>query len=187
MFRPIALAAALAASAGPAAAEATHWKSVSGWDISFYSSDQGCSAYTVFEGGLTFYLGLATDTDGIYLSILMTNPDWQSIGDGKTYNVAVQFGRRSPWNLDMIGHSTTSGRSLTFLHDANARDAQRFVSEFMRADRMSWTYGGQSLGILSLRGSSRAFQETMACTESFLRAGGNTDPFSNGNGGDPFK
>jgi hypothetical protein len=186
MSQRLGLAAALLALATPAAADVVHWKDVSGWDISFYSSDQGCSAYTVFEGGISFYLGLATDADTIYLSIYMTSPDWHSIEDGKSYDVAVQFGRRAPWNLDMAGHADQNGTSLTFMHDATEDDAQRFVNEFMRETRMEWSYLGNSLGVLSLRGSSRAFQEAIACTESYLQATGAADPFASG-ATDPFK
>jgi hypothetical protein len=181
MLSRLAAAAALALAPLPSSAEATFWKNVAGWDVAFYDGDQGCSASTTFEGGITFYLGLASDADGVYLTIFMTNPQWASIAEGQTYDIFVRFGSRAPWNLDMNG--ATGGGGLSFLHDASAPDAQRFIDEFMDANAMEWTYKGNSLGRLSLSGSTRAFREVITCTQSYLDAAGG-DPFS---ASDPFQ
>jgi len=184
MFTRLAAVMAVLAAA-PAGADVVHWKSVGYWDISYFPSDHGCSASTAYEKGISFDIGVSTNSSGAYLIVYLYNSAWTSIEDGKSYPLTVQFGHSAPWNIDMNGQVVDGDPALSFSHDFGSKEAQNFMTEFMQANSMEWTYNGTSLGVLSLRGSSAALREAVNCTKSYLDAAGSSDPFSGSP--DPFR
>ncbi|GGH22495.1 hypothetical protein GCM10010973_07830 [Cribrihabitans marinus] len=173
---------------GEAKAEITDWKTIGWWDISFYSGSEGCSAFAAYDGGFSFFIGLAGRED-LYLEIFIANKDWRSIEEGKEYEVTAKFGNESPWNLEMTGSVDDDFRALRLYVPADSDDAGRFVQEFMRETKMRWTYEGADLGLYKLNGSRRAFKEVVACTKSYRDAvRSSSDPFSRSStGSDPFE
>lgn len=186
---PAAMAAAIilgSAASDGAQAEVTRWKTINGWDISFYSEQRGCLARTSYTEGTTFFIGFDTTGTGLLLDVTLIDNRWESIVDGTSYDIIVKFGNESPWTLNMIGRRYGESPGLAILIDAGATEARRFVDEFQRKSDMRWTYKGALLGHFTLRGSRRALDEAIACQKSYNSAVSSVaDPFA-GVKSDPF-
>lgn len=182
----LAIAGALAL-AQPAAADTILWKEVSGWDISFYPGAEGCQAFVTFEADTSFFIGFDGTENQLSLDVTLLDQKWSSLEDGKEYDITVKFGNESPWNVSMTGLILGDYPGLNILIDAGSDQAALFVEEFQRETRMEWSYQGTSLGRFTLRGSRRAFNEVIACQQSYHKAkSGQSDPFATGKKKDPF-
>ena len=171
-------------------AQATLWKEVRGWDISFYPSFEGCTALKVFDGAFSFFIGFDFSITEPTLDVTLMNDNWGSIEDGKEYEIKVYFGDETPWTLQMDGADFDGTPGLTFFVDAFDDQTRLFLDEFQRETSMEWMFGSRSLGRFSLSGSRAAFEEVLACQSSFLEAREKlNDPFAGGSGSqsnDPF-
>lgn len=168
---------ALTLSAPLAHANNIPWKNVGWWEIFYTSSLNGCAAGTTYQDGSVFLIGLGGEGE-LDLEVLLLNQSWRSIVPNQNYNVQVRFDSRAPWNLTMTGVVSDGLHGLKLRNTATSNQAHRFLTEFMRKTRMTWSYAGNSLGVLRLNGSSRAFQEVIACTRAYRGAiGRNPDPF----------
>lgn len=192
-FRQIVLptltAGFLAVSMNSAVAEAIDWKTVGGWDISFYPSSEGCQAFALFEEDTAFFIGFDNSNDQLALDITLLDERWSSIQDGKEYSVSLHFGNESPWTLEMDGVQIDDFPGLNIMIDAGSDEADLFVDEFQRETRMEWYFGNNLLGRYTLRGSRRAFDEVIACQRSYFEAlETQSDPFaaSSSKKKDPF-
>lgn len=172
------------------AAEVVPWKVVSNWDISFYDSVNGCLAYTSYEGGMSFFIGLINLDRDLVFEITLLNKTWKSIESEKEYTISARFRNETPWKLEMRGVETETLFGLTLNLAANSDEAGQIAEEFMREVSMDWTYDGKTLAYTTLRGSRVAFEEAVACAKSYRRAvQGSEDPFSTSptrNSADPF-
>ncbi|MEO0945186.1 MAG: hypothetical protein AAFY06_10145 [Pseudomonadota bacterium] len=175
----------------PANADVSPWKEVGGWDISFYPNSRGCLGMANYDSGTSFFIGFSMPDDGLLFEISLMNDDWVSIEKGKEYSITVTFGDENPWTLDMYGEKFGTLPGLQFTIDANAESSGRFVDEFKRETSMTWSFNGNSLGYMTLRGSRNAFDEVVACQRSFNEAlrSISTDPFQQGfsTTEDPFR
>jgi hypothetical protein len=178
VWQPV-LAAAFVFCGTQSVAEITPWRTVGDWDISFYPGSNACLAYATYENNLGFFIGISNLTGNLNLEVTLLNEQWKSIESGKEYGVSVVFGNEPPWNLEMIGVQTETFHGLTFAIAADSTEAGQFADEFMREVTMSWTYGGNQMAFVTLRGSKLAFDEAVACAKSFRTANqGNGDPFA---------
>jgi hypothetical protein len=173
--------AALALTAAAATADTILWKTVGGWDISFYPNSAGCQAFAEFEEGTLFFIGFdnANASGALALDITMMDRRWTSLEGGKEYSITINFGDETPWTLNMDGVVVQDMPGLNIMIDASSDEAGLFIDEFQRETRMAWAYGNASLGRYTLRGSRRAFDEVFACQRSYLEAlASQSDPFT---------
>ncbi len=156
--------------------QAVFWRNVGNWGIYVDRGiGDGCYASTNYRDGLHIRVGYNPNLNGLF--ILMSNSSWRSMEVGDIYNISFVFSRRDSWNGNM--EVKVFGNGEKYLVMNNAREG--FVSDFMRKRSVDVRYQGRSLGYLSLRGSSRAFQETTNCQYAMGRGGGSgSDPFSSG-------
>lgn len=182
------LAACLAIAGSGVAAEAIDWKTVRGWDISFYPGSAGCQAFAQFEEGSAFFIGFDNTDNILALDVTLLDEKWGSIEDGKEYSIVLHFGNETPWTLSMNGVVFEGYPGLNIMIDAGSDEASLFVDEFQRETSMAWKFGNATLGRYTLRGSRLAFDEVIACQRSYLDAmSSNSDPFSSGGkSSDPF-
>lgn len=186
---PILTAGFLAAGPTGAAADTIDWKTVGGWDISFYPGSEGCQAFALFEEDTAFFIGFDNTGGVLALDVTLLDERWSSIQDGKEYSVTLHFGNETPWTLEMDGVQLDGYPGLNIMIDAGSDEADLFVDEFQRETRMEWSFGGSRLGRYTLRGSRRAFDEVIACQRSYFEAlETQTDPFATSGTGktDPF-
>lgn len=186
-FRPIAIAGFFVLGHGlglffgtnTAQAETIDWKTVGGWDISFYPASEGCQAFALFEEDTAFFIGFDNTDNTLALDVTLLDQRWSSIEDGKEYAVKLHFGNETPWTLNMDGVQLDGYPGLNILIDASSDEADLFIDEFQRETRMEWSYEGNRLGRYTLRGSRRAFDEVIACQKSYFEAvQTQSDPFS---------
>jgi hypothetical protein len=178
-FLPIATAGLMTAGVNGATADTIDWKTVGGWDISFYPSAEGCQAFALFEEDTAFFIGFDNTENTLALDVTLLDERWSSIEDGKEYSVKVHFGNETPWTLEMDGVKTDDYPGLNIMIDASSDEADLFIDEFQRETRMEWSFDGNQLGRYTLRGSRRAFDEVIACQRSYFEAlNSSSDPFS---------
>jgi len=184
----------VALSVNGAVAQTIDWKTVGGWDISFYPNSEGCQAFALFEENTAFFIGFDNTDDVLALDVTLLDQRWESLQDGKEYSVTLNFGDETPWTLEMDGVKTDDYPGLNIMIDASSDEADLFIDEFQRETRMVWKFQGAELGRYTLRGSRRAFDEVIACQRSYFEALGasqGSDPFatsgkSKGKSKDPF-
>ena len=188
-FLPILGAGFIALGVNGAVAQTVDWKTVGGWDIAFYPSAEGCQAFALFEEDTAFFIGFDNTGGILAVDVTLLDERWQSIQEDKEYSVTLNFGDETPWTLEMDGVQVDGFPGLNIMIDANSDEADLFIREFQRETRMKWSYEGTLLGKYTLRGSSRAFDEVIACQRSYLDAiGSQSDPFAAASGKktDPF-
>jgi hypothetical protein len=171
----------LALSVNGAVAQTIDWKTIGGWDISFYPNSEGCQAFALFEEDTAFFIGFDNTDNILALDVTLLDQRWESIQDGKDYSVTLNFGDETPWTLEMGGIQTDGYPGLNIMIDASSDEADLFIDEFQRETRMVWSFQGSELGRYTLRGSRRAFDEVIACQRSYLDALGasqSSDPFA---------
>lgn len=186
---PLAAAGLIAVATAPANADTIDWKTVGGWDISFYPGSQGCQAFALFEEDTAFFIGFDNNEDFLTLDVTLLDERWGSIEDGKEYSIEVKFGDESPWSLEMDGVQLDDYPGLNIHIDASSDEADLFIEEFQRETRMEWSFDGNLLGRFTLRGSRKAFDEVIACQRSYFEAlSTQADPFAASSSGksDPF-
>ncbi|KAE9629942.1 hypothetical protein [Parasedimentitalea maritima] len=167
------------------AADTIDWKTVGGWDVSFYPSSEGCQAFALFEEDTAFFIGFDNTGGNLSLDITLLDNRWRSIENGSEYSITAKFGNESPWTLAMDGIQVDGFPGLNMLIDANSDQAGLFIDEFQRKGSMTWSFGNSPLGRYTLRGSRKAFNEVVACQRSYLEAlNGSSDPFATS---DPFR
>lgn len=184
------ICAAICLTAATARAETVDWKSVGGWDISFYPGSEGCQAFALFEKNTAFFIGFDNNNEQLTLDVTLLDERWGSIENEKEYSIKVKFGNESPWTLEMDGVVMDGYPGLNIMIDAESDEAALFIDEFQRETSMDWTYGNTTLGRYTLRGSRVAFDEVIACQKSYFEAlSSQADPFAaseSGSTSDPF-
>lgn len=176
--------ALLATPVNAVEAEIAEWGEVRGWAIGVdFTVGNGCFISTDFEDGTRFRLGFDNTNDAVF--IVVGNPNWQSIEDGKEYDIKVRMDRASPWL------ATATGGRLDGLPVLVAYTTEsNFVVEFMRKREIRVEYEGVEIANLSLRGSSAAIQEMVRCQDEMDANGPRqvSDPFAKGTNksSDPF-
>ncbi len=177
----------LLAFSGKSVADVVDWKKVGWWDISFYPALNACAAYADYESEVNFLIGFDATQGDILLTISIFSEKWNSIEDGKEYEVLVAFGNETPWTLEMVGGNFEGFYGLDIDISADSEQAAMLANEFMREVSMHWTYNGVTLGELSLTDSRSSMGEVFKCTKSYREATLN-DPFASGASkeSDPF-
>jgi len=176
---PLISAGFLAIGLSGANAETIDWKTVGGWDISFYPSSEGCQAFALFEEDTAFFIGFDNSGDNLLPDVTLLDERWTSIEGDKEYSVTLHFGNETPWTLEMDGVQLDGFPGLNIMIDASSDEADLFINEFQRETKMVWSFGSNTLGRYTLRGSRRAFDEVIACQRSYFEAlGSQADPFA---------
>lgn len=174
----------LAAATAAPAQENDFWGRAGNWEISIDPSlGHGCYLLHSWPSGTILRMGLDPQNDLFYL--LIGNEGWTSLQPGQDYEIQIQFGRRSPWNVTAEGFQFDPGEETYLNFFADKTD---FIREFRAAANMRLSYDGQEIDNLSLSGSSRAWNEVETCQRQMNRRQPHDDPFASGEptGGDPF-
>ena len=188
-FCIVTLLAVLAFGTAAKAEDSPFWSRSGEWEIRVDPSlNHGCFAVATYEVDTMLRIGLDPGEGDGY--VVIGDPDWQSLEEGKSYPIRVQFGRAAPWEADATAGRMDGFPVLFFrFRDLNV------VREFMRKREVAFIYRNKTIAVLSLSGSFRAFQEVIRCQEQ-VNAGlidSGTDPFSGGSGrrfgygDDPFR
>jgi hypothetical protein len=187
----VCLAAITATGAVPAAAasdDPVRWGNVAGWDVMIDPTlGNGCFIYTIYDAGTELRLGFSPDDAEAYL--MVGNPKWASIEEGKDYDVQFKMDRDTPW------YATATGVNVDGLPLLMATtDKPNFLIDFAKKKNLQVVYQSQTVASLSLSGTFAAISEMTKCqtqVDKFGIPGRSKDPFASRapttNTGDPFR
>lgn len=137
-----------------------------------------CFIVKYFDDGTILRLSNDTryslqDGDGF---LLLTNPAWASVTDGREFNIDFQFGQFEPWNAVA---SVMQLGGFNWLHVTFAgENGQLIKRELAQADSMSVSRDGKLVVSLNLQGSARAIERLMACQSASNTKRAQNDPFA---------
>lgn len=178
MFRSIALAlvasvsaAALPAAASPAPLRLTVDKTfgkVAGWSIGYSEGLGGCLAAASYGDGTTLWFGIGGTRGSSYLAL--TNPKWRSLEVGGQYELHFLAGREK-WHGTFTGFERDEGRGLF-----QSGLKERFVAGLSRAGSITVRFQGKQIAVLSLVGSTEAFDAVLGCQKDVVTAAAKETP-----------
>lgn len=155
------------------------WKAVAGWKVRVDTTlGNGCFIHATFKGGTGFRIGFDAQEGGAY--IILTNPDWRALENGKEYEIDIQFDSEEPWTGTATAMQFADGEPAMLWLGFDDADLYR---EAMRKTSVEFRYGGQRLAYLSLSGTYAALQEMLACQiamDEHRQQATSSDPFGAG-------
>ena len=118
------------------------------WTIGYNSASSSCLTTATYGDETTVWIGL--DDDEVYLAL--TNPNWQSIQEGKQYRIRIASlaGTRWQGNFDGISRGQEKGVISGGLKE-------NFVKELIRTPGIAVYLGSTLIAKLNLDGSPAAF------------------------------
>lgn len=157
----IALVSMLIFGAGTVHAQDTAiWKEINGWSIGIDRTlNFGCFIYGVYERGTSIRVGLNQADQNGY--ILVGNPGWQSLEQGKKYDLSFQFDRDPPWSGPASAIVIDGKPSLVLPFNK-----AEFFRDFAEKQTLFVRYQNTTVATLNLRGSYAAVQELLTCQET---------------------
>ncbi|GKY87304.1 hypothetical protein [Sinisalibacter aestuarii] len=169
MKRLLAVLACLTLPSAAAAQDPNHWAYIGWWDVDYLPGLRGCAATVEFDEGINFLIGIDTSSGEAELAIAVMHRAWDTISEGSSYDLTVQFDSRNPWEVDATGLRLDSLYGLLISERVDSGNAAPFANEFQRSYSMTWRYRGDNLGKLSLKDSRRALDSAIECTQAYLR------------------
>ena len=145
--------------------------SVEGWSYGYSERIGGCVATATFGDQTTVWLGLA-DKDRYFLAL--TNPNWQSIEAGKTYDLQFAALRAGQWRGKFLGMVRDGDKGV---YSIGLKEG--FLVDVVRSSGVAVNIGNRPVARLSLQGAPAAIQAAIACGRE---AASNSSPPSKGSG-----
>ncbi len=139
---------------------------VGGWQVRVDpAAGNGCFASQYYEDGTGIRLGIDANRQNFYL--ILGNPAWTSLEDGKTYKLRFMFDQAKTYDSDleafMLGDMVMLGRSGL---------STDFVTDFMAGTGVGVSYRGAPIVHLSLRNAHAALAEVAKCQKEMRPADG---------------
>jgi hypothetical protein len=153
---------------------------VGGWQVRVDPAvDNGCFASQYYEDGTGIRLGIDPDRQKLYL--ILGNPAWTSLEEGKTYKLRFAFDQANTYDSDLAAGML--GDRVVLARSGLSTD---FVTDFVESTSVRVTYRGAPIAHLSLRNARAALTEVAKCQQEMRPAGGVnsvavrpvSDPFS---------
>jgi hypothetical protein len=139
---------------------------VGGWQIRVDPRlGNGCFASQHYADGTGLRLGIVPDRLSLYL--ILGNPAWKSLEDGKTYSLRFVFDQAKTYDTDML--AGVWGDMIVLIGSGLSAD---FVADFMEGTNLRVDYHGGPLAHLSLRNADAALAELAKCQQEMQAAGG---------------
>jgi hypothetical protein len=165
----------LGLTALPVSAQDTvQWGSTGNWQIWIDPTmGNGCFAYVSYQDGSFFRSGFDMTDDSAY--VFFSDPDWQSLVPGDTYDLRVYFDPLgSYWDASALAQKFDDG---TLFLRFNTSDA-KLLEDIMKADVARVDYNGREIANYTLMGSHQALLGVVECQDEADKVMGNTDPFA---------
>lgn len=172
-------------------AHGVEWKEdVNGWYIGVDTSiEDSCYMMSNYEGGSSLRVGFNMEDDD--MMFIVGNENWDSIEEGKLYEIDVAFGNKGPWTGEAKGFKWDDGdSSLVLSIGFDEGRAKNFINEFQQMTSVTVSYNREEIANLSLRATFAAMNEVVACQNAMIEShsSNNSDPFSSSqkSDNDPF-
>lgn len=142
--------------------EVIKWKKVGPWEIRVDRTlNYGCFLQAAYQGGTDLRFGFSHLASQAF--ILIADPDWASLEDGKDYPLEIQFDKKPLWSGDASGFRFSGVVALLMAIPTKQVD---FFSEFARSHTIYISYKGKTVANLNLKGSYAAIQELLRCQKN---------------------
>ena len=159
------------AAASPAPPKLTVDKTfgkVAGWSIGYSESLGGCLAAASYGDGTTIWFGFNGARGSSYLAL--TNPKWRSLEVGGQYDLRLLAGREK-WHGVFTGFERGEAKGL---YQAGLKE--RFVADLSSAGSVAVMFQGRQIAVLSLVGSTEAFEAVIGCQKDATTAASKESP-----------
>ena len=159
------------AAASPAPPKLTVDKTfgkVAGWSIGYSDSLGGCLAAASYGDGTTLWFGFGGARGTSYLAL--TNPKWRSLEVGGQYEVQMLAGQEK-WRGTFTGFERSEAHGLF-----QSGLKERFVADLSNSGSISVIFKGRQIAVLSLVGSTEAFDAVMGCQKDAVGAAAKESP-----------
>ena len=163
--------AATPAAASPAPPKLTVDKSfgkVAGWSIGYSESLGGCLAAASYGDGTTLWFGFGGARGSSYLAV--TNAKWRSLEVGGQYELQILAGREK-WRGIFTGFERGDAHGLY-----QSGPKERFVADLSDSGSITVIFQGKQIAVLSLVGSTEAFDAVMGCQKDATSAATKESP-----------
>ena len=153
---------------------------VGGWQVRVDPAvGNGCFASQYHEDGTGIRLGIDPERHNLYL--VLGNPAWASLEEGKTYRLRFMFDQAKAYDSDL--EAGALGDWVVLARSGLGTD---FVTDFVESTGVRIDYRGVPIAHLSLRNARAALTEMTKCQKEMESAGGGnsasvrpvSDPFS---------
>lgn len=155
------------------------WKTVGSWSIYVDKTlGNACYAANAYDDGTVMRVGFQDSNSAYALYVAFGNVAWQSVEEGKEYQLTLEIDRSSSWPSPATG-IVVANVPFLFINTNQAG----FVNELMRKHTIRVKFRGRIVATLSLRGSGAAMRELGACQKIVDETIGRSqrrpeDPFS---------
>lgn len=140
------------------------WKAVGNWGVWVDRTvGNGCFIATEYGDDTIFRLGILSEEYGSPAYFAVGNRNWQSLEEGKDYDLTLQMDNREPWRAQARAMKGRKGEIPFLMAEAGEYE---FFEEFIRKHSLTVSYKGQVVVRLNLKGSAAAMREMMACQDA---------------------
>jgi S1-C subfamily serine protease len=130
--------------------------SVADWTIGYNHNSNGCIAAATYSDQTTFWFGFDGNDGAVYMAL--TNPNWQSILEGKQYPIKIfAIGSRS-WQGAFYGTARESEKGIV-----SGGLKESFVKDLIRSPGIAVSLGSKIIAKLNLESSPAAFSAMVDC------------------------
>jgi len=164
------------ATASPAPPKLTVDKSfgkVAGWSIGYSESLGGCLAAASYGDGTTLWFGFNGSRGASYLAL--TNAKWRSLEVGGQYELKMIAGRQN-WQGTFTGFERGDAHGL---YQSGLKE--RFVADLSASGSINVIFQGRQIAVLSLVGSTEAFDAVIGCQKDVTTAAAKAEPAASDN------
>jgi hypothetical protein len=152
---------------------------VGGWQVRVDPAvGNGCFASQYAADGTGIRLGIDPDRQKLYL--ILGNPAWKSLEEGKTYRLRFVFDQAKTYDSDL--EAGLLGDRVVLARSGLGTD---FVIDFVESTGVRVDYRGAPIAHLSLSNARAALTEMTRCQKEMDSAGGG-NPASVRPASDPF-
>ncbi len=145
-----------------------------GWVVSERGAEHTCRMRAVFAGGTSLAFALDPSDGGFFINV--GNRNWKSLTQNKKYSIRYEFAET--YFEDKDAELSDDDPTVPTLESGFTKD---FGSEVVAAPEITIKYGDVVLGVLSLRGSAKAFPEMIQCARRKYDSAA-VDPFDESGG-----
>lgn len=129
--------------------------STQGWAIGYSRALQGCLARATYTDGTSVWVGFGTK---LQFYIAFTNPAWQSVEVGKSYQIRIDARGQGTWRGAFVGFEGEGTRGII-----NAGLKKEFLLDLAATSGISVKLADKPIARVSMAGSRAALVDVLAC------------------------
>ncbi|MDB5619667.1 serine protease [Tardiphaga sp.] len=126
------------------------------WTVGFNKAHSSYLATATYGDDTTVWIGMDADDGEVYFGL--TNPNWDSIQDGKRYSMKIASVGGGRWQGQFNGISRNQEKGVI---SGGLKEA--FVRDLIRSPGIAVSLGSRVIAKLNLDGSPAAFAAVLAC------------------------